>query len=207
MATPNRARNSHELPEKTRRSYVQRHFAARNARPIPLVGARLIYFDQDLAADLLEHIASSETGRAFLTELPGSDPADLLFQRNQRAVLSQLIDQAEDLEAGGIIDLHQSNTVSRRMSWMDVHPDQAVAIRGTIISAKDVQPSSLRLEVDGTSVRAFVKRDHFLHLNQTYLTGWPITVVGKIRSVPHVEIISVAVGITPPTGSSGKGSS
>jgi len=82
------------------------------------------------------------------------------------------------------------------MCWPDVHPDQVVAIRGAVASAKDVQPSSLRLNVGTTPVRVFVDRDHFLHLNQGYLTAWPITVVGKVRSVSNVEVLGVAIGIT-----------
>src|SRR5690348_15402679 len=106
MATPSRARNSRELSEAIRPRYLPRD-VVRNAHLIPLEGARLIYFDQYRAAELLEHIASSASGRGVLAKLAASNSTDLLLQRNQRAILSQLIGQAHDLKANGIIDLHQ----------------------------------------------------------------------------------------------------
>jgi hypothetical protein len=195
MAIASRARNSREL-SGARPRYVSRD-VVRNVHQIPLEGARLIYFDQYRAAELLEHIASSSSGRAALAKLPVGSSADLSLQRDQRMVLSQLISQAQDLKIDGIIDLHQREDNSRRTLWAHVHPDQAIAIRGAITSAKDVQPSSLRLEVGGTLVRVFVERDHFLHLNQSYLAGCPITALGKVRSVPRVELLAAAIGVMP----------
>jgi hypothetical protein len=161
-------------------------------------GARLIYFDQDRVTGLLEHIASGAAGRAILDNLSEDGSIDFTLQRNQRAILSRLIAQADDLRVEGIIDLHQPEGSSRRVSWADVHPDQAIAVRGTAVSARDVQPASIRLKVDAACVRVFVNRDHYLHLNQSYLTSWTMTAVGKVRSTPHVEILAVAIGVVPP---------
>lgn len=194
MAMASRARNSEELLSASRPNYAL-HGLVRNPQSIHVDGARLIYFDHDHAGELLEHIASSPAGRAAISELSGTGSADLTLQRNQRATLSRLIAEAEDLEGGGIIDLHYPKGSSRRVPWPNVHPDQPIAVKGSVTSTKDVQPSSLRLEVEGKTIRTFVDKDHFLHLNQSYLTTRTITVVGKVRSVPQGEMLAVAIGI------------
>jgi hypothetical protein len=194
MATASRARNSEELPAAPRPNYASHPFA-RNSHSISNEGARLIYFDHNRATELLEHIASSAAGRAAISKFAGTPSADLAQQRDQRAVLSRLIAEAEDLKDEGIVDLHYPTGSSRRVHWSSVHPDQVIAVKGSVTSAKDIQPSSLRLEVEGKTVRAFVDRDHFLHLNQSYLATRAITVVGKVRSVPQAELLAAAVGI------------
>jgi hypothetical protein len=173
------------------------------AVPEPAVPeSRLIYFDQRLAADLLEHIGSTSAGRAMLaalakrSNLKGVNFSGVLRQHDQRAILSQIIDEATDLKVEGVIDLHLPEGGSRQTSWEKLHPDQVIAIRGVVNSTKDVQPSSLRLKVGTTLVRAYVERDHFLHLNQSYLTGLPIiTIVGKVRSLPRTEMCAAAIGV------------
>jgi hypothetical protein len=202
VVAPNRARNSHELSAPPRPPYIA-HDTARNARSISLESTRLIYFDRNRAGELLEHIASSTGGRAALAKIPGSGPTDLILQRNQRSILSRLISDADDLAAEGLIDLHQPDGVSRRVRWSDVHPDQAIAVRGTVASVKDIQPSSMRLKAETITVRAFVNKDHFLHLNQSYLTAWPITILGSVRSVPRLEVLAVAIGIIQKANSPG----
>jgi hypothetical protein len=170
----------------------------RNPRPEGFI--RLIYFDKRRSAELLEHIAAASPGRDMLVELarfaklPEFGSTGTLCQQDQRAILSQLIDKATDLDTEGVIDLHQPSEDPRRTSWTKLHPDQAIAIRGEVTSAKDIQPSSLRVEVGSTTVRVYVERDHLLHLNQSYLAGLPITVVGKVRSVPRTEMCAAAIG-------------
>jgi hypothetical protein len=193
MAASSRVRNSREV--QPRPAYAQ-HYFARNSHPIPVEGARLIYFDHYHAEELLEHIASNATGRAMIAKLHDSEIVELESQRNQRIMFSQLATRADDLRADGLIDLLQSGGTSRRVSWNDVHPDQPIAIRGTISSLEAVQPSSLGLEVEGKPVQVFVRRDGFLHLNQSYLTARRITALGKVRSVPRRQMIAVAIGIS-----------
>jgi hypothetical protein len=170
----------------------------RNARPEGFI--RLIYFDRRRAVELLEHISAASAGRDMLLNLAKSaKPPEFvatatLGQQDQRAILSQLMGKATDLDTEGIIDLHQPSEVSRRTSWVKLHPDQAIAIKGEVTSAKDIQPSSLRVEVESTTIRVYVERDHLLHLNQSYLTGLSITVVGKVRSVPRIEMCAAAIG-------------
>ena len=83
----------------------------------------------------------------MLTGLVGVDSTSFLGTPNQRAILYRLIDGATDLEAGEVIDLHQPDTSNRKIPWTQSHPDQGVAVRGIVDSAKDVQPSSVRLAV------------------------------------------------------------
>ena len=144
-----------------------------------------------MLADLTKH-----------ADLPSFDPAGIPPQHDHRAILSALIAAADDdLDVGGVIDLHMLADGSRRVTWEQVHPDQVIAIRGAVAAAKDVQPSSLRLGIGATSVRVYVQRDRFLHLNQGYLTGLTITVVGMVRSVPRTEMYAAAIGTIPvPTG-------
>lgn len=170
----------------------------RNARPEGFI--RLIYFDKRRAVELLEHISAASAGRDMLLNLaksakpPEFGATATLGQQDQRAILSQLMGKATDLDTEGIIDLHQPSEVSRRTSWVKLHPDQAIAIKGEVTSAKDIQPSSLRVEVESTTIRVYVERDHLLHLNQSYLTGLSITVVGKVRSIPRIEMCAAAIG-------------
>lgn len=195
---------THDVPENSRPHYT----AIRGVRPLPPESGgapqsvkdnrpqstRLIYFDQRRATELLEHIASTSPGFNMLRNLAEVDSTNVLGTPNQRAILHQIIHGAKDLEVG-VIDLHQPDDSNRQTSWTQLHPDQVVAIRGTVASGKDVQPSSIRLEVGAASVRVFVERDHFLHLNQKYLTRLPITIIGKVRSVPRIELCAVAIGI------------
>lgn len=186
--------------ETHRPDYVS-HKRVRASRSIPSSSIRLIYFDERLAADLLEHLASAPVGRTMLAHLAmrarieEANLFDTLQQHDQRAILSQIIDNATDLEVGGVIDLHQPEGQSRRTAWPRLHPDQVIAVRGIVISPKDIQPSSLRLQAEATFVRAYVERDHFLHLNQKYLTGLPVTIVGKVRSVPRIEMRAATIGV------------
>ena len=192
MTDTGAVRSVRELPESPRPNY----FRVRRVRDVPLDPSphessdiRLIYFDHCHAAETLEQIASTSSGRAMLDKLTEAE-----FASNQRAILLQLIAKVIDLNIGEIIDLHQLENASRRTSWNQLHPDQAVAIRGAVTSTKDVQPSSLRLEAGIVSVRVFIQRDHFLHLNQSYLNALPITIIGKVRSVPRIEICAAAIG-------------
>ena len=184
-----------------------------NVRDLPRLLVRLIYFDQRCSTELFEHLASASPGRTMLAELtkqadlPSFDPAGIPPEHDRRAILSALIAAADDdLNVGGAIDLHLPADRSRRASWEEVHPDQVIAIRGAVAAAKDVQPSSLRLDIGATSVRVYVQRDHFLHLNQGYLTGLRITVVGKVRSVPRAEMYAAAIGTIPMPAGTQQGS-
>jgi hypothetical protein len=208
MSSESTVRGYREAPDNPFTDYGVHAPGARNPRSI--MPTRLIYFDQRYAAELLEHIASASPGRTMLkwltmeAQLTEADPTGFLRQHDQRAILSQLIAKATDLEVGGIIDLHLPDDISRRTSWAKLHPDQVIAIRGAVTSAKDIQPSSLRLEVATTSVRVYVERSHFLHLNQSYLTVLPITIVGKVRSVPRAEMCTAAIGTLPAPDELGK---
>ena len=172
--------------------------AVRDVRPFPQF-IRHIYFDQRRSTELLEHIASTDSGRAALSDLARLaqvaeyDSAGVQRQQDLRAMLSQLIDDAVDLEDEGVVDLHYPSGKRRRKSWSELHPDQVIAIRGKVTSAKDVQPSSLRVDVGSAVVRVYVERDHLLHLNQSYLSGLPVTVVGKVRSVPRKEMSTAVI--------------
>jgi hypothetical protein len=194
--------SSPELPKKPRPRYAPR---IRAVRPVLPQATRLIYFDQRRASDLLEHIEASPPGRDMLTGLVEADALSLLGKPNQRAILYQLIDSAVDLEVGEVIDLHQPDVGNRKITWTQLHPDQGVAVRGIVDSAKDVQPSSVRLAVGAISVRVFVERDHFLHLNQSYLTQSPLIVVGKVRSVPRIEVCAAAIGTVSTSNETGEG--
>jgi hypothetical protein len=181
-----------ELSENPRPRYTPHIRAVRDISPQP---TRLIYFDKRRAAELLENIASTSPGHAMLANLTELDSTGILGRPNRRAIFYQILDSAVDLAVGVVIDLHQPDDANRQTSWTQLHPDQVVAIRGTVSAAKDIQPSSVRLAVDETSVRVFVERDHFLHLNQSYLTRQPITVIGEVRSVPRIEMCAAAIGI------------
>jgi hypothetical protein len=183
---------SHEQPEKPRPRYAPRIRAVRAVLP---QATHLIYFDHRRASDLLEHIGASPLGREMLTGLAGTDSTGFLGTSNQRAIFYRLIDGATDLKAGDVIDLHQPDTSNRNISWTQSYPDQGIAVRGMVDSAKDVQPSSVRLAVGAISVRVFVERDRFLHLNQSYLTQSPLIVIGNVRSVPRVEMCAAAIGV------------
>lgn len=161
---------------------------------------RLIYFDERRAVEILEHIASSPSGLTRLDEVAKRakaawpDSAVVLREHDQRAILSQLITDMNKLGTG-FVDLHQPDDALTQISWNQLHPDQAIAVRGAVVSAKDVQLSSLRLEGEDTSVRVYVERDHFLHLNKSYLARQQIlTVVGKVRSVPNEEVCAAVIG-------------
>jgi len=167
---------------------------ARNPRPSPLQFMRHIYFDQRRTAELLEHIAATDSGRTMLDNLARTPLVAGTQQQDLRAILSRLIDNAAEPDGGGVVDLHHPSTSTRERSWTELHPDQAIAVRGTVTSGKDIQPSSLRVGIGPVIVRVYVERDHFLHLNQSYLSGLPVTVVGKVRSVPRIEMIAALIG-------------
>lgn len=169
----------------------------RQHHPAPLEFIRHIYFDQHLSEELLEHVGSTDSGRIMLGNLPSFArlaDGNTRWQQDLRATLLEIIENAVDLENDGIIDLHQPSNGPRRRSWAELHPDQAIAIKGTVTSGKDIQPSSLRVDAGSAIVRVYVARDRFLHLNQSYLTGPRVTVVGKVRSVPRTEIVTAAIG-------------
>ena len=213
MDRPSSIRKVRELGDSSWPGYSHRDRSVRTEHQIATQFTRLIYFDQGRAAELLDHIASTSRGRAMLAKLAKSaelsqfDFAGNWRQHDQRAIMHELIVKAADLEAEGIIDLHQPDDALRRTSWTRLHPNEVIAIRGAVTSAKDVQLSSLRLEVEATSIRVYVERDHLLHLNQSYFTGLPITVVGKVRSVPRTEMCAAAIGILSPLGGAQQGSS
>lgn len=200
MGRESSVRSYREAQDNPWPDYGIRAPSVRNPRPIVPRFTRLIYFNQRYAAELLEHIASASQGRSMLArltmlaQLTEVDVAGFVRQQDQRAMLCQLIAKATDLETGGVIDLHRPDDNPRRTSWEKLHPDQVIAIRGSVASAKDVQPSSLRLTVGTSSVRVCVERDRFLHLNQSYLVGLPITVLGTVRSVPRAEMCTAAIG-------------
>ena len=192
MNSSSRARNPRPLEEHPRagEESVWALYRSRSAgdhvgsyNEIPLAPPPLIYFDQSRAAELLEDIFSTLPGRNFLAALAshiGVEAIDVLQKQNQRAILSQLMIYETSLKVGAIVDLYQPDAGHQESSWEQFHPDQAVVIRGVVASAKDVQPSSLQLDASATTVRVYVERDHFLHLNQKYLTSRPIIAVGKV---------------------------
>jgi hypothetical protein len=160
--------------------------------------ARIIYFDQHRAAELIEDIASTSQGSSLLSRLGGMDSTGVIRQLDRRTALLRLIANEINPVLGEIVELRHTDNGLPRASWNELHPEQAVAITGKVTSTRDVQPSSLRLQVDTTTVRVYVERDHFLHLNRSYLTGLPMTiVVGKVRSVPGTEMCATAIGILP----------
>lgn len=145
---------------------------------------RLIYFDQSCSSELIDNMESTSAGRTLLNDLDG----------NQRSKLVQLIRNIIDFKGAGPVDLGLLTEGGHQRSWTQLHPDQVIAIKGMVVSAKDVQPSSLRLDAGPMSVRVFVERTHFLHLNQSYLSGLPISVIGTVRSVPRTEMSAAAIG-------------
>ena len=145
---------------------------------------RLIYFDQSRSSELIDNIESTSAGQSMLNGLDG----------NQRSILVQLIRKIIHLKGAGPVDLDLLTEGGHQSSWAQLHPDQVIAVKGVVTSAKDVQPSSLRLEAGSMSVRVFVERTHFLHLNQSYLSGCPISVIGTVRSVPRTEMSAAAIG-------------
>lgn len=206
MNSSPRARNPRPLEENPRAA-EESGWAILRSRPagghvgsyneITLAPPPLIYFDQSRAAELLEDVFSTLPGRNFLATLAsqiGVDSIGVLQQQNQRLILSQLMIYETGLEVGGIVDLYQPDGGHRESLWEQFHPDQAVVIRGTVASAKDVQPSNLQLKAGAKTVRVYVERDHFLHLNQGYLTRRQIIAIGKVRSVPRSEIRAAAIG-------------
>ena len=69
------------------------------------------------------------------------------------------------------MDLGLLTEGGHQRSWTQLHPDQVIAIKGMVVSAKDVQPSSLRLDAGPMSVRVFVERTHFLS-SKSELSKW-----------------------------------
>ena len=171
---------------------------SRTVRSAAEIIARMIYFDQSRAAELIEDISSTRQGLSLISYLGGIDAEGVIRQPDRRAVLLRLIDDEMKPALGEVIELRLTDQGLPRGSWEELHPEQPIAITGRVASAKDVQPSSLRLQVGTTSVRVYVERDHFLHLNQSYLTALPIAiVVGKVRSVPRTEMRAAAIGTLP----------
>lgn len=199
MTSSGRVGKIHPLPESERPSFYpparRKSSTLAPAPELSAADARIIYFDQRRAAELLENLTSSASVRAELSNI-----AENACAENRRATLAQLITSISGLPVGDLIDLHLLGRKYWQTSWSRLHPDQVVAAKGVVSSAKDIQPSSLRLEVGATMVRVFVERDRFLHLNQSYLSNLPITVIGTVRSIPRIEMCAAAIG-TPLTTS------
>lgn len=173
--------------EAARASY----YRVRGIRSIPpalessqRLEVRLIYFDQKRSSELIDNIESTSAGRVMLSDLDG----------NQRSKFVQVIKKVIELKDAGPVDLGLLADGGQQRTWAQLHPDQVIIIKGVVTSARDIQPSSLRLETGSMSVRVFVDRTHFLHLNQSYLSNLPISIIGTVRSVPRTEMNAAAIG-------------
>jgi len=147
---------------------------------------RLIYFDETRASVGLEQIASTDTGRQVLRSV--ADVGHDGMAGNQRRLFLQL---AGKVDSTNVIDLETDEMFPLLAEHL--HPQQMLAIKGSVQSAQEIKPTSLRLSVGDGATRVYVERTYFLHLNQSYLTSSAITVVGIVRSVSRMELCAIAI--------------
>ena len=201
MAPSGRVKNAHELiPAQPVRPEYHLHDRVRNSKPLYSRETRLIYFDSRCAAEILDDLGSAGFGYELVAQASGREPADIALYRNRRAIFSAMIQRADDLNDRGMLDLHQSSSSSRRITWSSTHPEQVVAIAGEVSSPQELRSSGFRINFEGTSIHVVLNRENCLHRNYEYLVSHEITVVGKVQSVSGVEVIAGAIGVSVDSG-------
>lgn len=154
---------------------------------------RLIYLDETSSRVLLQQVAAAPKGTAPPT--PGSSSGlDPNGSENLWSILSkysaQPINQQQPMDIAERVEIKIPN---------DFHPGQAVVIFGRAGSPKSMTPGGFDLHLDDVSVRVLVDRTQSLHLNQGYLNGKNICVVGRVVSVPRRQVRACAISVLLPT--------
>jgi hypothetical protein len=162
------------------------------ANQIPDLGGsgalRMIYFDTQLAAPLIDRVAATEHGRRTLPSSLLVRTNGVLGAHNAVVILTGLV--ASTLQSGPATDVCTGASISDLP--MDLHPSQVLSVRGRVTTGRDVMPTSFLLTTEIESIRVLVDRSHGLHLNQAYLTEREIWVLGTVNSVSRRTMRAVA---------------
>ena len=150
--------------------------------------ARLIYLDEVRVRSLLEQIAAVASGRQSLGAYAPINPRGVIVKEyNPWTVLANLAEMADE---NAFVDLCESRPLDIDSN---LHPSQAVGLKGLVPTARDVTPSGFPLSIARQSFRVLVDRIHALHLNQAYLTSWTVAVLGRVHSVPRLQVRAAAI--------------
>lgn len=149
----------------------------------------IVYLQGDSVRSILEQMMASDAGNRFIRNSMQVDRGVVIATFNPWISLKDLIGLTEKVSS---YDLCEQREISFSS---DLHPAQAVIVRGVAASAKDITRGGFYLDVSGVRARILVDYTYALHLNQRYLSSRTITVVGRVRSVPRSEITAFGVSV------------
>lgn len=178
-------------PPSERPQYVGHIGAWRELAPPPRdFPLRLVYLDRGQVHALLEQLAASRGGSSLL-RLAMPDANGVVPANNAALTLLDLLSQVSDV---AVFDLCQGNPSALNPS--SLHPEQLVALTGSVPAPDYIRPGALRLRVDGVAVQVLLAHENVLHLNRGYLTSWTVKTICKVHSAPKMQFQAVAVAVT-----------
>lgn len=155
---------------------------------------QVIYLNDVLARSLIEQIAGAPEG-VLKTNL-AVHAGGVLAPHNVWAVVADL--RGVDSNASAV-DL--STQMPVRVPE-DLYPSQALTLTGSIGPTRSITPTGFNLILGDVEMRVLVDRQQGLHLNQSYLAGREVVVVGSVQSVVRSKVRASAIA-TVALGQSG----
>lgn len=150
-------------------------------------GLALIYVSDHELATLLAQVTSVPWVN-FAQRLPDVTPTT---GRNSWLIAMRLIAGLKTRTLADVTnraELHES----------ELYPGRAILVRGSVVTAQSVTPSGFDVSVSNGRARILVDKSQGLHLNQRFLAGQEVWVLGRVLSIPRRQFRAAAVAIRAP---------